>query len=149
VNAAKEKIVGEGIAKDTNAGVAELDAMCTRGTVEGCKALANAYETGLGDVQPSESRSGEYLTKACELHDKESCGKAHLQKTGTLTATMPARINAALRDQCDAGRMKSCEMLGRNLSNGTGVPKDEAAGAEYLKKACKGGETTACGVGGR
>jgi TPR repeat protein len=146
---AKAKILGEGIAKDMNGGLGQLDTMCTRGEVEGCKALAAVYEQGLGDVPAASLQGEEYRKKACDLHDDVSCGARRLEKTVDLTATTPARINAALRDQCNAGNMKSCEKLGWNLMNGTGVPKDEVAGAEYLIKACSAGETSACAPGAR
>jgi len=123
--------------------------MCTRGEAEGCKALATVYEQGLGDVPAASLQGEEYRKKACDLHDDVSCGARKLEKTVDLTATTPARINAALRDQCNAGNMKSCEKLGRNLIDGTGAPKDEVGGAEYLIKACSAGETSACAPGAR
>lgn len=149
VRVAQATILGEGVAKDTTGGVGQLDAMCTGGEVEGCKALCTLYDRGLGDVQAEEGKSADYLKKACDLHDDVSCSIWKLQKTEDLTATTPARINALLRNQCNAGNMKSCEKLGRNLISGTGAPKDEVAGAEYLAKACSGGEATACAPGAR
>jgi TPR repeat protein len=141
---ARAKILGEGITKDTTGGLGQLETMCTSGGVDGCKALAGLYAQGLGDVHADPSKSAEYWKKACDLHDLASCAVRPMEKTVDLTATTPARINAALRDECGTGNMASCERFGRNLIGGVGVPKDAAAGAEYLAKACSGGETSAC-----
>ena len=100
-------------------------------------------------MQADQTKSAEYVKKACELHDATSCGVQHLAKTIDLTATMPARINAGLRHECAAGKMTSCERFGRNLIDGVGVPKDAVTGAEYLTKACSGGVTAACRPGTR
>jgi TPR repeat protein len=97
-------------------------------------------------VQADPNKSAEYLKKACDLHDAESCARRGFEKTVDLTSTMPARINASLRQQCKAGQMKSCEQFGRNALDGVGMPKDAVAGAEYLGKACSGGEASACGA---
>jgi TPR repeat protein len=146
---AKAKLLGEGITKDATAGLGQLETMCTSGGVDGCKALAGLYAQGLGDVPADPSKSAEYWKKACDLHDLASCAVRPMEKTVDLTATTPARINAALRDQCNAGQMASCERFGRNLIGGVGVPKDAVAGAECLAKTCSGGETSACTSGAR
>ena len=149
VRVARAKILGEGITKDTTGGLGQLDTMCTSGRAEGCKELAAVYDRGLGDVQADPTKSAEYVKKACDLHDVPSCDVQHMAKTVDLSATTPARINAALRRECDTGKMASCEILGQNLKGGLGAPKDEVAGAAYLAKACSGGQTSACGPGKR
>ena len=147
VRVAQATILGEGVAKDTTGGVGQLDAMCTGGEVEGCKALCTLYDRGLGDVQAEEGKSADYLKKACDLHDDVSCSIWKLQKTEDLTATTPARINALLRNQCNAGNMKSCEKLGRNLIAGRGAEGRGRRGGVPCESVQWGGGDRVCAGG--
>ncbi len=144
VHVARAKILGEGIGKDTSGGLGQLETMCTREEAPGCAGLATVYEHGLGDVQAEPGKSAEYLKKACDLHDEVSCVRRRGKKAVDLSSTTPARINASLRDQCNAGKLESCETFGRFANEGIGMPKDPVTGAEYLAKACSGGRASAC-----
>ena len=49
-----------------------------------------------------------------------------------------------LERACDIGNSGGWIILGLRPDHGTGVARDEAKGAQYLKRACDGGESPAC-----
>jgi hypothetical protein len=50
----------------------------------------------------------------------------------------------ACRAPCDAGHGASCRELGTRYETGRGLPKDEAAAAEYHRRACDAGDPVGC-----
>jgi TPR repeat protein len=138
------KITGDGVTKDVKAGLAQLDATCTRGEPAACESLVKLYSGAGADVLADPLRVREYAKKACDLGEKLSCGFDQVLGTADSAETVAAQWNALFQAKRDAGSAVACGMLGENLLAGIGTSVDRARGTALLERACTGGFDRAC-----
>jgi TPR repeat protein len=136
------KLTGEGIAKDVQGALGELDAACTKREASACKELVTVYSRGVGtDVPRDDARYRIYLDKACKTHDKFSC-QLRDQVLKNDNQELNISLNTAqLETTCAAGLLNYCGFLGERL---VAIPAEHARGMTLLDKACKGGVARSC-----
>lgn len=81
------------------------------------------------------------LNKACTFGYAKACEEAQ--------ANIERRANMTVVDamkECDEGGGEACARLGTQFKAGEGVPRSELEASRYFEKACKLGETMACGA---
>jgi TPR repeat protein len=140
VRAELARIKGEGVAKDVQGGLAQLDGMCARKQALACENLASLYDgKTVADVGADPVRVRDYLKKACDAGSNQACQIRSVVARGDKVDSEMGQGNALFEDKCAAGSAVACGLLGENLMKGTGVGRDPVRGAGLLKKACEQG----------
>ena len=140
----RARIEGEGVPKDVEGGLAQLEALCTH-EAEACEGLVGIYDRGVGtDVPADPLRVRAYAKKACDLGDTTACDVDRLLLTIDRGTTITAQENEMYARRCDAGELPACALLGADLVQGLGVKVDRARGMALLERACAGKVERAC-----
>ena len=127
---------GDGAAKDTTVARSMFVRACDMHDARGCFQLGADIAEGLGPPRAESSYS-----EACDRGLGIACRAVadFYAEAGRLD--MAAAQYAA---GCHADDFRSCTLLGRQLCFGLGVERDRGRCVEYLRRACDGGDATAC-----
>lgn len=131
---------------------AEFGSRCEAGRAEACDYVAHMTSNGWGTTKNEEEalrlrrKAIEIYTAACGPADPASCavaGDAH--RAGFYVEKDVKQGRTLLETGCSANDPQSCFLLGLDRLYGAGdAPKDEAAAAPLLRKACDAGSLKAC-----
>jgi hypothetical protein len=102
---------------------------CKRSLATGCADLGVMYARGKG-VRQDPAEAAEYFKKACDAGSAGGCNYL-----GEWYST------AGVRGGWNCGRPAFCSFLGDAAD---GVPKDDAKGFQFYKRACEGGDQIGC-----
>jgi uncharacterized protein len=126
-------------------GVAQdWDKACRKGKVSECLRLADAFETGAGDLRPDMRVSIAFLIKACEIGSGVGCARASaVLRSGKagftnleLAGQMAERGCNVLKDQ------SACYALAATVVSQPGGDPQRAAA--LIEKACASGDDNGC-----
>lgn len=141
-NLAAMTFEGRGVPKDASRATALFKQACDAGSAAGCVNLGAAYDDGAG-VPKDPAKALALFKRACEGDQAEGCTNLGVMYSSGSNADPKAAASAYLRG-CTAGSATSCERMGKRYQEGNGVDKDEAKGAEMLRRSCELGNKAAC-----
>lgn len=135
---------GEGVAKDTTAGLPLYLKACDLKNDVACVNAAIDLENGIGaDKDYAKARS--LYDKACEMKNKTGCfWSAVMLKNGKGVAANLTKAREAFVDLCKQEFARSCSQMGFMLEYGEGGPKDLVAAREQYSAACKANHVQGC-----
>jgi serine/threonine protein kinase len=140
-------VLGNGVPKDVQGGISQLDGMCTnQQQPAACEDLAKLYSGGLSrDVASDAIKQRDYTHKACLAGSTLYCGIEHVLAKGDSLQSKGLQNYALLKANCDKGDLVQCTLLGENLISGKGgIAVDKDKGNALLKDACAKGIARAC-----
>jgi hypothetical protein len=119
---------------------------CALGSGLGCYAFGVSLLEGTGGVVDVEMGRRAFLD-ACELDDADACHAAGLL-TGRRNKLDDRYTKAALLHSkgCDLGSFRACGSLAFFMASGLGVAKDVDEAKRLNERACRGGDSKACGI---
>lgn len=123
-----------------------LTAGCERGAVADCATLGTSFTDSTSPMyDPAEALR--LLGRACEAGAHEVCELAADLAFGPAQPDQAQGARQAerwLTSACEAERGFVCEMLGRRLLNGNGLPQDRPRGYALLARECERGKLGVC-----
>jgi len=126
--------------KDVERGLVLLEVACGQQTARACAALARVYLRSGSET--SRKRARDLATRGCARREGESCTvMGEFIQTSDSTDFLAA--SSALRDGCQLGDLRGCELFGLAQWNDD-LAGDKVAGTAALERACAGGRLTAC-----
>ncbi|HTV23760.1 MAG TPA: tetratricopeptide repeat protein [Polyangiaceae bacterium] len=146
-------------APDKVKGAEHISQACNLGSIQGCTNLGYLYANGQGlAADPSRAASAHQRAlslslAACEGGDARSCsiaggiygqGRPGIEKDASRAASAYRAAAAHAKVSCDAGNAADCSLLAGLHADGRGVPADNAAAVQLLRRACDAGELDAC-----
>jgi TPR repeat protein len=145
VRVAVAKLTGDGVTKDVKGALEQIHTLCNQGEPTACEKQVGLFAKGQGtDVPVDTLRSHAAAAKGCEAGSGIACGAKAVGATVAKGAVQVAKYNAMFQTNCDNGSLVACAMLGKNLVDGIGTPKDVAKGTALLQRACTGHVAAAC-----
>lgn len=128
---------GRGQKKDLSNSRALYNKACELNDAVGCYNLARMYANGWTVKQDPAQASNLYI-KACDLHEPFAClAAARIFVTGAPGVRRDSnRAVSILEKLCGDNQAAACDMLGRILISGQGVPMDWNRAVQLYKKAC-------------
>lgn len=120
---------------------------CDKDDQQSCNNLGVQYQNGYG-VALDASEATRYFRKSCKLAADVGCANLSVMLAKNLDEKKPKdprwREIAALNKRACENHPHGCLRYGYNLSEGLGVPRDEAVAAEHFLTACDGGYSSGC-----
>jgi TPR repeat protein len=137
---------GEGTPKDLPQSAMLFERACTLGDKQSCANLGESYLAGEG-VVADPPRGAALVQMACDAGLAMACENIAKRLIGVGPGTGekdPARGISMLEELCTENNGTSCEVLGRILVLGEGMPADHARAAKYFRRACRANADHAC-----
>ncbi len=124
----------------------DWDRACFKGDSAQCLRLADAFETGLGDLRAEPRVALGYYLKACDQGAGPGCFRAAAMiREGEAAFTDPAlAFKTAERGCTQLKNQGACSALGVAYWRGAGAPKDPAQAIRLWDQACAAGEDEGC-----
>ena len=125
---------------DFERGLVLLEVACGQQAPRACAALAGLYLRS--GMEASRKRARDLATRGCARREAESCTvMGEVIRAADHTDFLAAA--AALRDGCQLGDARGCELFGLAQWDDD-LAGDQVAGMAALERACAGGRLTAC-----
>lgn len=135
---------GQGVERDPARGIALLEAAARGGDLDAVTLVAQAYDLGMG-VEQDKAKALEFWRIGAEqgmTRAQVEVGRRY--QTGEVTGRPDYDQAAAwLRQAAAKGDAQAMVELGWMAQNGLGMPADEAAAAEYYRRAANKGQPLA------
>jgi TPR repeat protein len=121
-------------------------ARCDKGAAPACTDAGHRLWKGIKGAERDVRKGMGYFEKACELSDGSGClAAAVLLKKGELNGRPDLAAAASfMQRSCDTGNALGCRELGKAYILGQGVRRDLRRGRGLMRRACNGGERSAC-----
>ncbi|MEO1045929.1 MAG: hypothetical protein AAFX04_10855 [Pseudomonadota bacterium] len=118
---------------------------CIKGKASQCIRLADAFATGLGDLEQSTRVAAGYYLKACNKGASKACAiYAGLALGGSLPLPKPdAAVSSATRG-CQSGSQAACAWEGVLHYRGYGVARDTRRAEQLWRGACAADADDGC-----
>jgi TPR repeat protein len=121
------------------------DRECRSGKLDQCMKLAEAFETGLGDLKQEIRVSLGYYRLACAKGEGAACARAAtIIRDGSANfVNLPMAFQAAERG-CTLRSQEACASLGLHHYRGAGTAVDRARATQLWDAACAAGADDGC-----
>jgi uncharacterized protein len=122
------------------------DKACRAGKLDECMKLAEAFETGLGDLRPEIRVSLGYYRLACAKGSGEACARAAtiIREGDANFINLPMAFQTASRGCEELRSQAACAALGVHYYRGAGATADRARATQLWDAACASGEEQGC-----
>ena len=118
---------------------------CDRGVANGCAALAQLYEKGLGGARQDGKQAVKLHEKACEGGFGASCAElGEMFFHGRNVKKDVSRALEPFEKACLLWRLDACESLADAYFEGSDVPQDIPKAFNFYRIACYNGLKPAC-----
>lgn len=129
---ANDDLEGKGRGADAKRGVKLLEENCTAGHGPSCTLLGFLYSRGRSGVARDDTKSMEYLVRACTLDDVEGC--YHIGSVASQSAQYSA-ARVAYQRACELGSGLACARGGDLFERGVGGDPNAATATKLFERA--------------